>query len=534
MTSRPPPSDLGRGLAILLILRAAVVAVLLGATVVVNAGSLLAFETPTTRFLLLLVAGTFLLTGVYAILHPRFKERAAFAQVQLALDAVGWTALVYATGGAGSGFTFLYGLEIVLGAALLGRTGALFVAVASWLLLAALTTAMSMGFVPPLPDQGDTFVRMPAGEVAYQLLVNGVMVLLVATLAGTLAERVRRAGARVEKAEESAARAIRREEDIVRSVTSGLLTVGLDGAVETVNPAGLSILARPLEDVRGRPLREILPAVGEAARGEGEHERPDGTTVPIGFSVSPLTDEAGVGEGRIVVFQDMTETIGMRRAVENAERLAAVGRVAAGLAHEIRNPLGAISGSVEMLKGASALEAEDRELLALVLDETRRLDGLVTDVLDLARPRAPQRVRVDVASLVRDVATIFRRGTSAYGVAVEVDAPPSLEAEVDPAQLRQVLWNLLKNGAQATRNGAPVRVVLSAEGRALRLEVSDAGTGVLPEDRGRIFDAFHSGRDQGIGIGLALVKQIVEAHGGHVELESEVGKGSSFRVILPA
>jgi len=524
-------SDLRRGLSTLLVLRASVVTVLLLATVYVNVGSLLAFEAPTTRFLLILTGGTYLMTGAYALLHRRLGDHAGFARGQIAVDSLVWTALVYATGGGASGFTFLYGLEVVLASALLGRSGALWAALVSWLLFAAVTTGLAQGWIPVLADQAHAFERLPAGEIAYTLLVNGVMVLLVATLSGVLAERVRRAGGALRVA-------VRREEDIVRSVTSGLLTVDLSGRVETLNPAGAQIVARAPEDAVGRPLSEVLPAAASALaakrpRGEGEHLRPDGTQIPIGFSLSPLTDRDGQGAGRIVIFQDMTEILAMRRAVADSERLAALGRVAAGLAHEIRNPLGAISGSVEMLRSASALGEEDRDLLGLVLDETKRLNALVGDILHFARPRAAQPVRVDVAALARDVATIFRRGSAAHGAAIEVEAPATLEGEVDPAQVRQVLWNLLKNAAQAAPGGSPVRLrILQAES-GLRIEVIDTGPGIAAEERSRIFDPFHTGKDHGIGIGLALVKQIVDAHGGTIEVDSEPGQGATFRVTLP-
>jgi two-component system sensor histidine kinase PilS (NtrC family) len=233
-----------------------------------------------------------------------------------------------------------------------------------------------------------------------------------------------------------------------------------------------------------------------------------------------------------VIFQDMTEILSMRRAVADSERMAALGRVAAGLAHEIRNPLGAISGSVEMLRSASALGSEDRDLLGLVLDETRRLNDLVGDILHFARPRPPQQVRVDLAALVRDVATIFRRGSASHGAAVEVEGPAALETSVDPHQIRQVLWNLLKNAAAATTGAAPVRIRVSPHGPGASIEVVDEGPGIAPEDRQRIFDPFHSGNEAGIGIGLALVRQIVEAHGGAIEVDSSP-RGTTMRVVLP-
>ncbi len=220
---------------------------------------------------------------------------------------------------------------------------------------------------------------------------------------------------------------------------------------------------------------------------------------------------------------------------EQAERLAALGRLAAGLAHEIRNPLGSISGSIELLRTGGTLSADDQKLCEIVERETARLNDLVGDMLDLSRPRAPAKVTVDLAMIARDLVTLAAKSGRGADVCVRYDGPRTAAVHADAAQVRQVVWNLMRNAVQASAPGAEVLVRVHDEaGGARLLEVSDHGPGIPAEARQRLFDAFFTTRAHGMGIGLAVVKRIVDDHGFAVEVDSGEGEGTTFRVRIPA
>jgi two-component system sensor histidine kinase PilS (NtrC family) len=327
---------------------------------------------------------------------------------------------------------------------------------------------------------------------------------------------------------------------IVRSLAGGVLTIDGDGRIASINPAGLEMLGATSGEVVGEDATGFLPV--EAARVEarvrldGHARRRDGSSFPIGLTASPLVDDADVAVGTVVTFQDLTEIRALRGAAERAERLATLGRRATGLAHEIRNPLCSISGSVEMVREATALGDEDRRLLGIVLRETDRLDNLVDTMLRLGRPTTLRRAPTDVSDLAREVTDVVRAGPARSAeVEVILETPSTPPASIDPDAIRQVLWNLLMNAIQASPKGASVSIHVgeSSDGD-VELSVRDRGRGIPEPERDRLFEVFYTSRPQGVGLGLALVRQIVEAHRGRIEIESELGAGSCFRVSLPA
>jgi signal transduction histidine kinase len=213
--------------------------------------------------------------------------------------------------------------------------------------------------------------------------------------------------------------------------------------------------------------------------------------------------------------------------------MAALGRLAAGLAHEIRNPLGSIAGSIELLRSAPALSDEDQKLCGIIQREARRLNDLVTDMMDLSRPRRPEFTAVDVALVAREVVELAgKTGRAVSDVDVRYEGPSTLRVRADGAQLRQLVWNLVRNGVQASSPGRVVRVVLENEKSGPELLVIDQGAGIDEQARERIFDAFFTTRSQGTGVGLAVVKRIADEHGFVITVESGAGRGATFRVSL--
>lgn len=350
------------------------------------------------------IGAAYAFAAIYATVLRSGKHLMRLAEAQIVLDQLTWTAIVYVSGGPTSGATSFYGLTCLVGAILVGQRGAAMAALSGIAIFAVLCAGFASEWIhPPLDQRAANYVVTWDGMV-YPLAVNALGIVVVALLAGYLAERLRRTG----------------------------------GALAEANERALA-----------------------------------------------------------------------------AERLALLGRIAAGLAHEIRNPLGSISGSIEMLREAPGLTADDRRLCDIVHREAGRLNHLVSDMMDLAGPKRPEPESVDVAALAREVVELASRSerSGSGDVTVHYRGPPgALFALCDAAQMRQVLWNLVRNGVQATGAGTSVIVSVASSGERIAMIVTDEGPGIAPESAEKIFDAFYTTRAGGAGIGLAVVRRIIDDH----------------------
>lgn len=515
-----------------MLFRVGLVTLLLASALVAEIGASVGEQTsPVVATLFGLIVATYGLTIVFALLVKRVARIERLAAVQVGSDLVLTTLLVHLTGRAESAFAFMYILVVVGAAFIVGRGALLAAAVAVLLYLV----------------DGIGFSSGPMRTLIRSLAVNAVAIAATGLLATRLATELRRAG------EQIASQGLRLRDlaalhqDVIRGLTSGLVTVARDGRILTLNAAAAEIIARSAGETVGRPLVDVMPGlaalqatIGDAAlrRGEVVQEvaRADGTREErtLGVSLSPLVDSAGRHVGRIVNFQDLTELRRMEAAMQRAEQLAAVGRLAAGIAHEIRNPLAAISGSIELLSASMSTDAarENKELMGIVIREVERLNALITDLLEFARPRTLETERLDVAATMAEMLRVFENDKRLGGAPVELRVEGTVEVDADPAQLRQVVWNLLRNAAEAAPQ-QPIVVELRADDRFASLTVRDRGPGILPEHRARMFEPFFSTKKGGTGLGLATVHRIVEEHGGAVEIESPAGGGAAVMVRLP-
>ena len=492
----------------------------------------------TPRFLLLLIIGTYAASLVFALTLPRVRNLGRFAIVQLGWDLGLTTGLVYVAGGAGSGFTFLYGVTVLMGALVIGPRAAQVATVASLVLYVTVGLSLTNGWLEHAPDQPSDRYLLTPPDASFTMLVNILGLLLVALLAATLAGRLRLTGGRLREAAAQAAELARLNEDIVRSLSSGLITTDPSGQVRTVNPAALEIFHADRTQMVAHPIQEFFTSpealFSRPTRAEGTGVRPDGSQFPIGFSKTQLADAAGRVTGELFLFQDLTELRELRLQAERAERLAALGRLAAALAHEVRNPLGSISGSVQLVSESTELEAEERRLLNIVLREVDRLDGLVNTMLQVGRPKDPQPARIDLVALTQDVLDVAQRNNRSQAVHIDLNHPPkAVEAWADSDQIRQVIWNLLNNALAHAPRGSTVRITVGAEGGHAVWSIQDEGPGIPAEAREHLFDMLYSKRPHGMGLGLALVDQLVRAHGGAIQVVSPPGKGAHFQLRLP-
>ncbi|MES1165789.1 MAG: ATP-binding protein, partial [Verrucomicrobiota bacterium] len=278
---------------------------------------------------------------------------------------------------------------------------------------------------------------------------------------------------------------------------------------------------------------------GTVRRAELCAARPDGSSRHLGVSAAPLSDHVGNLIGRVIHFQDLAELKRMELAVARAERLAGIGRLSAAIAHEIRNPLASISGSMEMLRDQPGTDPESRQLMDIAVREVDRLNALVTSLLDYARPRTEEPRRVNLAEVLGEIVKAFdrERRDARQVIQVRLDTAANVDGEVEVeaagGQLRQIAWNLLRNAAEAMPTGGTITVGLARESEWVVLKVADTGAGIPPGDVERIFEPFFSTKNGGTGLGLATVARIVDDHHGAIEVQSEPGQGTTFAVRLP-
>ena len=539
--------DLHRKLVAITGFRVGIISVLLAATVAVTFSERDSFTGPVQNLLYGLTVAVYLASVGYllALRSPRLRVT-PLVYVQTVGDIVTASFLVWLTGGPDSIFPFLYAIAVINGAILLSRKAAFVAAALSFASYAWVTLGLAAHLLPPPADYLAP-APMSGARLAYNLLVNGTGVFLVAALASYMAEQARSAGQQLSAAVEDYVALAVTHERIVQSVASGIMTVNARGAVTFLNRAGEELIGRRLREVRGRAMEEIIPAlwrrvqavseVGEADRGEVKVSTPSGPRV-LGFSVAPLGGDRGAeGEaegGEVIIFQDLTALHKMEAQLQRNERLAALGAVAAGLAHEIRNPLASVSGSVELMRHALPPGADEDRLMNIVIREVERLNLLITDFLQFARPAPPTLAPVDLGALVGEIVEIMRNDPAAQDRELVLPGPGAWWVRADGSQLRQVLVNLLLNAAQATRPGGRVEVLLEPHEGMVALRVRDDGAGLKPETLEHIFDPFYTTKEAGTGLGLATVHRTVEAHHGRVEVESVEGEGSCFSIFLPA
>ena len=489
---------------------------------------------------------TFLATLLYIALLQVLRERPAVnAYLQFFGDLLLITALVYFLGGIESPFSLLYLIVIAVASTLLRRRAGVIVASAANFLYASLILLLYFGVFQPV---GSAPVQVASWRVAYGLAVHCAGFYAVALLTSYLAHNVARAERALEEKSEHLADLQVMHRDIVQSINSGLITTGLDGVITLVNQSGLAILSKPEAELVGRPIQESgffssrqwgeLTAASEQRgklRSEVELERGEADTAYIGFSISQLTEANDRHSGYIVIFQDLTHWRKLREELRIKDRMAAVGELAAGLAHEIGNPLAAISGSVQMLAGSTVTDPAQRRLVDILLKESQRLDRTIKGFLRFARPRERSSTPFDIAKVLAENFELLRNSAEVsdrHRLELDLD-PPSASLLGDPDQVSQIFWNLARNALRAMPDGGRLRVVGRLAERCYRFQVIDTGRGMSEEQRANLFHPFRSFFDGGTGIGMAIVYRIVQDHGGRLHADSRPGGGTTITVELP-
>ncbi len=494
----------------------------------------------------ILGVATFGATLLYiALMRVLRRSPTAQAYIQFFGDLVLITVLVYYLGGATSPFSLLYLIVIAVASTLLRRRAGVTVASLAFLLYGGMIAIMLYGVLQPAnPSQEVTF----DWRLGYNLAVHGFGFYAVALLTNYLAHSVTRVERELEEKSGHLADLQLVHRDVIQSITSGILTTDLAGTVTSANLAGLEILGRTEEELVGAPIHqtgffnpeqweEAIAASAQTGRMRSEVEMTSGhgETRFVGFSVSRLTDSFGNQRGYIIIFQDLTRWRRMQEELRMKDRMVAVGELAAGLAHEIGNPLAAISGSVQMLSSSIDGNPAQRKLMEILLKESHRLDRTIKGFLRFARPRERSSVSFDIARLLAENVELLRNSEEVSGhhhLQVDLD-PPSARLFADPDQVSQIFWNLARNSLRAMPDGGTLRVVGQLGGEWYRIQVIDSGRGMTEEQRTNLFHPFQSFFDGGTGIGMAIVYRIVQDHGGRLRVDSRPGAGTTITVELP-
>ncbi len=556
-----------------MVVRVLMVTVLLGSAIAVNAGEPTGFGDASYATLAGMIVATYAATIAYALLVRRGRGLVPLAYVQLVGDVALAAGLIELTGGVQSAFAFLLHLIIVNAAIVRGRTASFTMATLSSAVFVAMLLER-LGVLPALttPD----YPLTSPSAAAYATAINIFALYAISGLAGWLAKRLAEQGNELRRRELDIEDLRVLYGDILASISSGVLTLDDAGRILLLNRSAEEVLGRRLDDVYGRPAVEAFPELSEAlnvvitpdlhrtgAAGPREREGWEGWVVRsadgeerfIGVTRSALRDASGREYGHILGMKDLTQIRQMERRIHRQERLAVVGKLAAAIAHEIRNPLASISGSVEMMQDILQEDEDVQSLMGIVMREIDRLNGLLSEFLEYAGPRRSARHMVDAFELLHETVQLFRNDARLLEhIQVEIDLADAEGVTLigDGQALRQVVWNLLRNAAEAIQ--PPGRITFRAtrrvatrfeglwclvdapDGRApnlLRVEVCDTGAGMNDEVRERIFEPFFTTKPRGTGLGLATVNRIVEDHEGQIDVESAPGEGATFTVSLP-
>jgi len=480
-------------------------------------------------------------TIIFLILIQKIKDLVFLTYVQIVVDAAIITGIVYVTGGGLSLFFPLYILAVLEAGVILEKQGGLMAASGCSIFYGLLLNLEYYWVIPALAP------RYPYHSLylLYKLFLAILSFYLSGYLTGYLAQEVRRRGRELQKTQEDYSRLEAVNRYVIQSIQSGLLTTDLEGRITFLNKMGENILGVGISQLRHHPVTDLFPAINSdfkkefRSRMETTLKRHDGEELILGLSTSLLKDHTGEEMGKIIIFQDLTRTKELEESIRRSEMLASIGQLAAGIAHEIRNPLASISGAIQLLKDEQETSDSTQKLMDIILAESSRLNHLITDFLLYAQPPKLNKKPVDLAALVNDTLEVFSHSPQwTQGIKLAKTIEPNITIYGDNQQLQQILWNLFINAVDAMEGKGLLEVKVQKDGKSRKivLLVSDTGKGISPQDINRIFDPFFTTKGGGTGLGLSIVHKIVETHEGDISVKSRLdqGTGTTFTITFPA
>ncbi len=471
----------------------------------------------------------------FLLLLSFWKEHRIQCLLQVLTDLCLITLAVYITGGVDSSLNFLYPLVIIVACILLPRAWVYLTAALAFILYG---TVLELTYFGMVPSYSNTHPAM--GALQAIILINFFAYFAVAYLAGLLANKLRQVDVKLKHTSGELENLQALHENIIQSISNGLITTGLDGHITVANAGAQKLLQRSEAELVGQPVHQLfldpLPHVSSGpAHGEVRFTAPNSYRKTFRVIASALTVPDRGMLGFVYTLDDLTEIRRLEREVRMQDRLAAVGRLAAAIAHEIRNPLTSIAGSVSMLCEVPNLNDEQRQLLQIVTRESDRLNDIITDFLAYSRGKQYQFAQVDLIALLEDTLTLLSHRLVAQNTGIEIRrrfAVKEAIALADGDKLKQVFWNFCENAVRAMRGGGTLTINVEAAGDDWQISFEDTGPGINPQLIEKIFEPFQSNFEGGTGLGLAIVYQIVQGHEGKVWARSKMGQGSSFVMRL--
>lgn len=491
---------------------------------------------------------TYGLTLLYIAFGKFGRSRKTNLAIQTAGDLLVETLLVYFTGGLDSPFSFLYLVSIITAAMLLFRRGGILAASGAVILYGALGDLMYYG-VLPLPEQS-WFVPTPwtSSRLYLNMATNFAGFYATALLTSYLSEKLKRTFEELDANRQNLAELRALNQNVVESIPSGLITLSPEGTVTFVNPAGCMILHRDLHSTIGHLVFELeffspeewyevraSLTTGAVVRKEKDEFHIGDEVHSFGYAVTPLNTIEGVASGYTLIFQDLTDMKKLEAELRLKDRMAAVGELSAGIAHEIRNPLAAIAGSVQVLRKSTALSPQEERLMSIILKESDRLNKSIADFLRFVKPQEKRAAEFDIAANLAETLDLLVNSPELRPdhVIERSIVPPSYNVVGDADQIRQVFWNLARNAVQAMPSGGSLHVSTEVSGGTYRILFTDNGRGMTDADQRRLFQPFRTNFPSGTGLGMAISYRIVQEHGGRIDVLSREGSGSTITIVLP-
>jgi two-component system sensor histidine kinase PilS (NtrC family) len=529
-----------------MLLRVIFTTILLGSTIVVQAFSRNSLITVPLLVLYGLIGSIYILTFFYILVFKRLGPSIRFAYGQIGVDTLFVTLLIYVTGGIASVFSFLYLVVIVYASILVYKKGSLIMATLCSLEYGLMTGLEYLGLLKPFYTESGPGVQAYEGSfVIYNVMITVMACFLVAFLSIHLAQQTIRTEKELEAKQKDFQQLEAFNASIVHSMDSGLLTLDVAGKITSFNTAAETITCFRREEVLGKPLESIFSEVArhyspsdasnqrKPYRQDVTFKKKGGAEGYLGFSVSSLKEPDGKALGNLLIFQDLTALKIMESHIKRVERLAAVGEMAAGIAHEIKNPLASMTGSIQLLNRQVDMTPVTDKLMQIVLREADRLNALVNDFLLFARPTSGKAEPVELGPAIGETLELFEKDPICRSrIRIATDLTANVWTQMDPKHLRQILWNLFLNAAEAIKGNGAVKVVCKASEGMAKIEITDDGCGMSDETQKQVFDPFFTTRAKGTGLGLSIVYRLLESYGGRIDVKSTEGQGTLFILNL--
>jgi two-component system sensor histidine kinase PilS (NtrC family) len=537
-------------LRLLIIFRVIIISLFLGMTIFIAIKSPGFPISQSILYLLsFIIALTYMFSVVYSLMLKFLDNLRVNIYLQLTVDVILITLLVYLTGGVSSNYSVIYTLIIIYSVIFLGRKGGFIVASAASIAYGLLLDLEFYKLLPSISSLERDY-NLSVGDVFVRILVHIISFYVLAFVSSIVVEQERKTRSLLEEKESEFDQLDLLFRSIIESVDAGVMTINLQGTIKTFNRAAEEITGFLLAEVENRRVADAFPEFVQFFAMEKINEQirnrmevivtgKKGKKINLGCSISPLKDKNDKQIGNILIFQDLSEIKLMEENLEKSKKLALIGEMAAGLAHEMRNPLASITGSIELLKQGLNLNGTDKRLMQIILRGKNQLESFVRDFLLLARPIPTSRELVDLNEVAEEVLENIKLNddwTSAIKI-VKVFSGKG-KSLANKEEVRQVIHNLAINAVQAMREGGILSVEiknqkLNDQEDYVEIKVKDTGCGIEGKDLNKIFEPFFTNKEKGTGLGLAIVSRFVDGYNGRIKVESIINEGTTFIVWLP-